>query len=203
MNKTQGNARHTLLALAVSTISLLTLACSKSPETSPMTPSDSMKACGVERWSVKNLFDADVAAIDWSAQLSSIAIQDTNKEIAVSEFTPRLGFEKQTVSIPCTIVQFKLEDDSDVHLIMVDDQQDSMIGEIPSVSCAEVEASHYSAQFSGARSWLIAHLGKPTTSFKTVSVPATVTGVLFQDFDHGQKGHAKNYREIHPVTEIE
>ncbi len=145
----------------------------------------------------------DVAAIDWSATVSSIAVQDTFTQITVEEFTPRLAFEKQTVRIACTIVAFKQEDDSDIHIIMVDAFRDSMIGEIPDISCAEIGASHYATQFSGARDWLRVHLGTPSTYFKYVSVPATVTGVLFQDFNHGEKGHSKNFREIHPVTKIE
>ena len=41
------------------------------------------------------------------------------------------------------------------------------------------------------------------SSFKHVNLPATVTGVPFQDFPHGQIGHAPNYVEIHPVLKIE
>jgi hypothetical protein len=180
---------------------LFALACSKSDNA----PSESTttKECGVERWHVKNLLDADAAAIDWNPVVSSIAEQDAFDSLHVGEFAARLDFEKLVVSIPCTIVAYKREDDSDIHIIMQDAALDSMIGEIPSTSCAEIGASRHAAEFSAVQSWVFAHLGRPSTSFKTASFPATVTGVLFQDFAHGQKGHARNYRELHPVTKIE
>ena len=188
--------------LSVLCISLLAIGCAKSSDT-PSTPTDSSAPCGVERWQIKNLLDGDVASINWSAMPSSIGEQDTFAQITVEEFTPRLAFEKQTVSIPCTIVEFKREDDSDLHLVLVDEFNDSMIAEVPNVSCAEVATSRNAGDFSKAYGWVVAHLGNPSTSFKQVNVSATITGVLFQDYAHGQKGHAKNYREIHPVTMIE
>jgi hypothetical protein len=183
---------------------LFVIGCSKSSNSpSESAPVDSTKACGVERWQIKNVFDAGAASIDWTAPASSIAAQDSFAQIPVDVFTPRLDFEKQTVSIPCTIVAFKQEDDSDIHIIMQDPLMDSMIGEIPSTSCAEVAASHHAADFGAASRWVTDHLGKPSGSFQHVNIHVTVTGVLFQDFAHGQKGHARNYREIHPVTKIE
>ncbi len=176
---------------------LLALGCSKSTDT----PSETAP-CGIERWSIKNLTDGDVATIDWSSPMSSIAAQDSFPRITVGDTTARLAFEKQTVSIPCTIVAFVREDDSDIHLILTDASQDSMIAEVPNVSCAENAASSRAPAFMVAYQWVLDNVGKPTTTFKKVSVPATVSGVLFQDFPHGQKGHALNYREIHPVLGI-
>ena len=115
----------------------------------------------------------------------------------------RLAFERQTLTIPCTIVAFKLENDSDLHLILQDQKNDSMIAEIPNVACEEVAKSTHASEFIAAKNWVIQHLGTPKKSFVKTNVAATVTGVLFQDFAHGQKGHATNYMELHPVLKIE
>jgi hypothetical protein len=181
---------------------MIAVGCSKSSSPPSETNTQSVE-CGVERWQVKTLTDADAASIDWTPVASSIAVQDTNAQISIKEETPRMTFEEQVVSIPCTIVAFKQEDDSDIHLIICDSLADSMIAEIPNLSCAEVSTSPRAADFRTAHDWVTTHLGVPKSNFKSSNVNVTVTGVLFQDFPHGQKGHANNYREIHPVIKIE
>ena len=173
--------------------------CSKSSGPS----SSSEPECGVERWHVKILTDPAVSQINGTPVTTTLAAQNAFPELSVSEDTTRMTFEEQAVTIACTIVAFKKEDDKDIHLILVDNAHDSMIAEIPSTDCAEVAASAYAADFDAASQWVTTNLGTPSTSFKNVSKAVTITGVLFQDFDHGQDGHAKNYREIHPVTKIE
>ena len=174
--------------------------CSKSG-TSPNSTSE--PECGVERWHVKILTDPDTSSINWTPVTTTLAVQNSYPKLTVSEDTTRMAFEDSVVTVKCTIVAFKREDDKDIHLIIVDDAKDSMIAEIPSTECAEVAASAYASDFDAASQWVTTNLGIPSTSFKNVNKTATVTGVLFQDFNHGQDGHAKNYREIHPVTKIE
>ncbi len=181
-------------------IAVFLIGCSKSSNT----PSASSEPeCGIERWHVKILTDPAVASIHWIPVTTNIAEQNSFPEITVSEDTTRMAFEDTVVTVKCTITAFVREDDKDIHLILVDDANDSMIAEIPSTECAEVAASAYASEFDAAAQWVTNNLGAPSTNFKNVNVPVTITGVLFQDFNHGQDGHAKNYREIHPVTKIE
>jgi hypothetical protein len=179
---------------------ILAAGCSSS-NNQPNSPSE--PECGIERWHVKILTDAASSNIDWTPVATTIAQQNAFPQLIVSEDTTRMAFEEQAVSMACTIVEFKKEDDRDIHLVLVDTAQDSMIAEIPGTSCAEVAASSHAAGFDAAAKWISDHLGTPDTYFKHVNVSATITGVLFQDFAHGQEGHAKNYREIHPVTNIQ
>ncbi|HWF44320.1 MAG TPA: hypothetical protein VG537_06740 [Candidatus Kapabacteria bacterium] len=181
---------------------MIAVGCSKSSSPPSETNTQSVE-CGVERWQVKTLTDADAASIDWTPIASSIRDQDTNVQVSVQEETPRMKFEEQVVSIPCTIVAFKQEDDSDIHLVLRNALADSMIAEIPNLSCAEAGTSPRAADFQSAHDWVTSHLGIPKSDFKSSNISVTVTGVLFQDFPHGQKGHANNYREIHPVIRIE
>ena len=174
--------------------------CSKSSNS----PSASTEPeCGIERWHVKILTDPDTSFINWTPVTTTIAEQNSFPEITVSEDTTRMAFEDTVVTVKCTITAFVREDDKDIHLIIVDNSGDSMIAEIPSTECAEVAASAYASEFDAASLWVTNNLGTPSTDFKNVNKSATITGVLFQDFNHGQDGHAKNYREIHPVTKIE
>jgi hypothetical protein len=178
----------------------LIVGCSKSGNAPSST---SEPECGIERWHVKILTDGDTSSINWTPVTTTLAKQNSYPELTVSEDTTRMALEDSVVSVACTIVAFKKEDDKDIHLIIVDNAKDSMIAEIPSIDCAEVAASSYASEFSAASQWVTNNLGTPSTDFKNVNKAVTITGVLFQDFNHGQDGHARNYREIHPVTKIQ
>jgi hypothetical protein len=180
---------------------ILAAGCSKSNNNAPNSPSE--PECGIERWHVKILTDPATSSINWTPISTTIAEQNGFPQVNVSEDTTRMAFEDTVVSMSCTIVAFKREDDKDIHLIVVDAALDSMIAEIPSTDCAEVAASSHASDFDAAAAWVSTNLGTPSTDFKHVSKSVTIIGVLFQDFPHGQDGHAKNYREVHPVTKIE
>ncbi len=168
-------------------------------------PSSEAEApCGIERWNVKILTDAATADINWTPVSTTIAQQNSFPEVKVSQDTTRMAFEEQAVTMSATIVAFKREDDQDIHLVLIDTSGDSMVAEIPGTKCAEVAASPFASEFDNAASWVAVHLGTPPTSdFKHVNANVTITGVLFQDFVHDVTGHARNYREVHPVTKIE
>jgi hypothetical protein len=178
------------------------MGCAKSSQPSPSADTTETE-CGVERWNVKTLTDPDTSSIVWTPVASTIAEQNGFAEISVDVNTPRQDFEKKVVTIQCNIVAYKKEDDSDIHLVLLDAQNDSMIGEIPSIYCNEVAGSPYASEFQTASQWITDNLGKPSTDFKYSNAQVTITGVQFQDFEHEEVGHAKNYREIHPVLKIQ
>ena len=99
-----------------------------------------------------------------------------------------------------TLTEFRLEDDSDYHLVLSDSAGKTMIAEIPSPNCVS-SGSPFAVAITNARSEFDAHL-KPTTDFKTANVPVLVKGVGFFDFLHGQTGVAPNGIELHPVLDI-
>jgi len=73
-----------------------------------------------------------------------------------------------------------------------------MITEFPDPTCT-VGAS-YRARMRQARADLIAACGRPPRgSFRELHGKATITGVLFFDFFHGQRGVSPNVAELHPV----
>ena len=73
-----------------------------------------------------------------------------------------------------------------------------MIAEIPSPDCVGAAAG-VAGQFAAARAALARACGAPTTSFTRLSGTATIDGVAFFDFSHGQRGAASNQVELHPV----
>ena len=96
----------------------------------------------------------------------------------------------------------KLEDDSDIHLVVTDprDRRLTMIVEFPNASCTRGASRQARAKMRNARSHLVAACGSPTSSFTSLSGKATISGVGFFDQLHGQTGVAPNGIELHPAV---
>jgi hypothetical protein len=163
--------------------------------------------CGKERWSVKTGTDSAAAQVTLSSAQPA-AIADL---IALSPPSPippdtRVGPTENTVFIlNATLTDYKIESgatgDSDYHLVLMDDQGNTMVAEIPSPSCVD-SSSPFANQIANARSEFDAQF-TVTSSFQTANVPVQVTGVGFFDFAHGQHGAAPNVIELHPILDIQ
>jgi hypothetical protein len=100
------------------------------------------------------------------------------------------------------LVAFKIEPDSDVHLVVADPASGgTMIVEFPAAGCVGAKASARARQLmKNARAALIRACGTPNTQrFTSLSGTAVINGVGFFDFKHGQRGVAPNAIELHPV----
>src|SRR5260370_31878607 len=104
-------------------------------------------------------------------------------------------------TMDCTLWKFKKETDMDYHLVLRDDAGQTIISEIPHPGCVN-DASLFKDYIISARDEFNA-VYTPTSSFQTVNVPVTITGVAFFDFLHGQTGVAPNGIELHPVLDIQ
>jgi hypothetical protein len=112
------------------------------------------------------------------------------------------GAEMRTWRIRVRLLWQKLEDDSDVHLVVADPKTGAtMIAELPSPACVGAAASPRAAM-AAARASLARYCGAPTTSFTRLRGTATIDGVAFFDFPHGQRGRARNLVELHPVLRV-
>lgn len=160
-------------------------------------------SCGVERWSVKTGTDADVGKINLGSTTSTtVSSLDSRSAPTTLPANNRVAPTETTVfRVSATLTEYKLEDDSDYHLVLRDGSGNTMIGEIPDPTCVGT-SSPLRSGISNARSQFNARFS-PSTSFKTANVSVTVTGVGFFDFDHGQTGVAPNAIEIHPITNIQ
>src|SRR5215469_18353966 len=158
--------------------------------------------CGVERWSVKTCTDADAGLVNLNSSTSTTI---TNmRAFAAPNPIPannRVSGPETTVwVINATLTLFKLESDSDYHLVIQDASGNTMITEIPSSSCVGA-GSPFLAGITNARSEFDAKF-TATTSFQTANIPVKVTGVGMFDFLHGQTGVAPNGIELHAVLDI-
>ncbi|HEU5378079.1 MAG TPA: hypothetical protein VFV38_21870, partial [Ktedonobacteraceae bacterium] len=166
-------------------------------------PLSSTGSCGVERWSVKTGTDADAGSINLQsitsttiASLTSLPAPSTlpaNNRVKPTETT--------VFQLHDTLTEFKLESDSDYHLVLQDTSGKTMISEIPDPACVG-SSSPLLSDIQRARAEFDARF-TVTTSFQTVNIPVTVTGVGFFDFLHGQTGVAPNGIELHAVLDIQ
>ncbi|HEY2325463.1 MAG TPA: hypothetical protein VGJ82_21575, partial [Thermoanaerobaculia bacterium] len=158
--------------------------------------------CGVERWSVKTGTDADIGLVNISTStattiqslraLTAPATLPSNNRVAPTETT--------VFTLNATLTQYKLESDSDYHLVLSDASGNTMIAEIPSPNCVGA-GSPFGPGIQAARNAFDAKYNV-TTSFQTANVPVAVKGVGFFDFLHGQTGVAPNGIELHAILDI-
>src|SRR5436305_8465554 len=160
------------------------------------------QSCGVERWSVKTGTDADVGLVNVSSSTANTILTmrgwpAPNPIPANNRVSP---YETTVWVLNATLTQYKLESDSDYHLILSDASGNTLIAEIPLPACVG-SGSPLLSGITNARAELNARF-TPTTSFQTANIPVQIKGVGMFDFLHGQTGVAPNGIEIHPVLDI-
>ena len=167
------------------------------------TPNASSGSCGVERWAVKTGTDADAGSVNLNnpvpqtiTYLRSLTAPAT---LPASNRVPPT--EETTFTINATLVEYKLETDSDYHLVIQDSAGNTMIAEIPDPACVGA-GSPFATLIQSARQDFDAKYST-TTSFQTANIPVQLIGVGFFDFLHGQTGVAPNGIELHPVLDIQ
>jgi hypothetical protein len=160
-------------------------------------------SCGVERWSVKTGTDADAGLINLqSTTQTTIASLDALPAPASLPNNNRIQPTETTVfQIQATLTEYKLEADSDYHLVMSDGAGHTMITEIPDPACVG-STSPLRSSIQKARAEFDARY-TPTGTFQAANVAVTVTGVGFFDYLHGQTGVAPNGIELHAVLDVE
>ncbi len=110
--------------------------------------------------------------------------------------------EETTFEIHDVITFAKVEADGDYHVVVEDQQGNTMIVESTSPSCAQ--GSRVLAQIQAVRQALEQKFPQLVGGqvLSGLSQPATVTGVGFFDRLHGQTGVAGNGIELHPLLSI-
>ena len=165
------------------------------------TPKASSGSCGVERWSVKVGTDPDASLVNINATTSQSI---TYLRGITAPVSPPLNARVQPTEITnfvvnATLVEYKLENDSDYHMVIKDAAGNTMIAELVDPAC--VSGGPFKSLITSARATFDAKY-TASSSFKTANVPVQLTGVAFFDFQHGQTGVAPNGIELHPVLKI-
>jgi hypothetical protein len=114
--------------------------------------------------------------------------------------TRSADFSRRTWRVLAQITEFKIEGDSDIHLVLFDEGA-YLIAEMPAAECLPKTARDRKAIIA-ARKKFTASCGQPTNHWQPLGAVAAISGVGFFDIPHTQKPHATNFAELHPVTGI-
>jgi hypothetical protein len=158
--------------------------------------------CGVERWSVKTGTDADKGLVNLTSSTPQ-TITTMRSWTAPSPIPANnrvSPYETTQWVLTATLTQYKLETDSDYHLVLSDASGNTMIAEIPAPNCVGT-GSVFATGIQNARNEFDAKY-TATSSFQTANIPVQIKGVGMFDFLHGQTGVAPNGIEIHAVLDI-
>jgi hypothetical protein len=150
----------------------------------------------VELWSLKTLSDPQRGLVNLHPRNTSVAAINALPRPYPTPRTRSAVYERRAWRVKAQIVQFKLEGDSDIHLILFWAGR-YMIAEIAFAGCLSRPTRDRRAIVG-----FIRRCGFPSSDWQPLGAVAYVTGVGFWDVPHGQTGHARNYSELHPVTGV-
>jgi hypothetical protein len=107
--------------------------------------------------------------------------------------------ETTTYRVHARLVESRFEEDSDLHLVIADPRTGgTMIVEFPAKYCTLTAKPVFRRRMQAARLAFIRACGFPSSSdFNRLRGTATITGVGFFDYQHGQTGVAPNAIELH------
>lgn len=159
-------------------------------------------ACGVERWSIKTGTDVEALLVDTNTVIPTtiLEMQAWASPSPIPPSTRVAPNERSVYVVSGILTDYKLEDDSDYHLVIRDESGNSIITEIP-CPCCVAASSPFLAKVTLARHNFNTRF-TARDSFQNTNVPLVISGVGFFDFKHGQRGLAPNGIELHPVLDL-
>lgn len=155
--------------------------------------------------------DADARQVVWGHPVAATITALRALRLAPGQRLPPnnriVPIETTFWDVHAELLGWKLEADSDFHLVLADPAHHrlTLIAEIPSGSCAGVCRSPAARLIHAARAAVVAALGRPSHRYRRLRVarPVHVVGLGFFDVLHGQTGVAPNGIELHPVVFLE
>jgi hypothetical protein len=151
---------------------------------------------------VKTLSDSMAGQVNFVPHATSVrALRRLRPPTSLPNTARVRPVETTTYRVHARLVESKFEEDSDFHLVIADPRTGgTMIVEFPAFYCTLTTKRVLRLRMQAARLAFIRACGLPPSSdFKRLRGTATITGVGFFDYQHGQTGVAPNAIELHPV----
>jgi len=168
--------------------------------TTAISAGQSAAACGPRLWGLKTLSDPGRGLIYLRPRPTTIAEVNARPMPRRTPTWRSQGYARHVWKLVAQIVEYKFEANGDIHLILFDGG-DYMIAKLPSPACVPRRSRDRRAIVSARRTFE-SHCGPVTNRWQFLGAIVYMSGVGFWDFPHGQRGHARNYAELHPVTGI-
>lgn len=167
----------------------------------PSRPNLALDACGIERWPIKTMADPDAGRITFTPKLTTVRGMRQRKRPEHLGHARIAPVELTTYRIEADLRSASREEDLDIHLVIADEGTQglsTMIVELPAPACTVGAFGHEAMQ--RARRAFEQACGLPSKKGWNLDGRATIVGVGFWDFIHGQRGVARNGIELHPLT---
>jgi hypothetical protein len=185
-----------------------------------ISPTAAFAECGKERWAVKTGSDSDVDLVFTPS--GRLRVRRTTVQNMIDfpypfpnpRGIPRIWWDKRvpryetTVwTLEVTLKEYTRENDEDYHLVLEDENGNTMVAEIADPPCVDANApliikekikiarDDFDRKFNGRL--------RPTSRAKSPDVKIRIAGIGMFDREHGQLGRAPNGIELHPVLGIE
>jgi hypothetical protein len=156
--------------------------------------------CGHELWDLKTLSDPGRNLIYTRPRLTTVIAINARRMPRRTPMLRSRGYERHVWRLVAQITNYKLEQDGDIHMILFD-KSDYMIAEMPAAHCLP-SRTRYRRAIINTRHLFESRCGRATKRWRDLGAVVHLQGVGFWDFPHGQRGHARNYAELHPLTRI-
>jgi hypothetical protein len=156
--------------------------------------------CNVRLKGLKMLSDPQRKLVNLHPKNATIAAINALPQPHPTPKTRTTPFSRRVWRVSAQITEFKLEGDSDIHLVLFG-QSSYMIAEMPAPSCIPKKARDRKAMIA-VRKKFETQCGKPTKQWQPLGAVVLISGVGFFDLPHTQKPHAGNFAELHPVTAL-
>jgi hypothetical protein len=157
-------------------------------------------SCDNELQDLKTLSDQARTHVYMRPQTTTIAAINAR---AMPRSTPNRrggGFERRVWRVVAEITEYRLEPTGTIHLILFD-KGVYMIAEMPAAACVPPTALARNAIIR-TRQVFESRCGAATSQWRSLGAVVYIDGVGFWGVPHGQKGHARNYAELQPVTRM-
>jgi hypothetical protein len=201
---------HLRRALCTAALGIVCSSCGSGVTPNTPTPSPPIApnpplACGIERWFVKTLADADAPRVDLS-QVTANSIAELNRLSAHCDGAPdqrTYPEEFRVFEVSGRVIYIAHEDDRDYHIALEDPNApgSTVVTELADTMCAGAITSPHFATLRSVEGMFDILLGgrSPSTLVGTI---LRVRGVGFYDFNHGQRGRSANCIELHPIVSV-
>ncbi len=156
--------------------------------------------CNVRLKGLKTLSDPQRKIVNLHPKNTTVTAINALPQPHPTPKTRTTDFSQRTWRVRAQITEFKIEGDSDIHLVVFD-QGTYLIAEMPAAECLPKKTRDRKAIIA-ARKKFESSCGQPTNQWQPLGAVASISGVGFFDIPHTQKPHAANFAELHPVTGI-
>jgi hypothetical protein len=161
-------------------------------------PAENDTGCNVRLKGLKTLSDPQRGLVNLHPKNTTVTAINALPQPHPTPKTRSTDFSRHVWRVSPQVTEFKLEGDSDIHLILFGDGA-YLIAEMSAAQCLPKNTRDRKAIVAVGKKFET-NCGKPTKKWQKLGAVVSISGVGFFDIPHMQNPHAGNFAELHPVT---